>query len=51
MDIGVNRLSLVACGTEIDDLDDGTLEVLEQNILGFEIAMDQSGLVEQREAI
>lgn len=44
-------MSLVTSRTEIDNLDDGALEILEQNVFGFQIAVNQARLVEQCKTI
>ena len=51
LDIGVDGLALVARGPEIDDLDDGALEVLEEDVLGLQVAVDEPRLVQQGQAI
>ena len=44
-------MPLITGRSEIDNLDDRTLEIFEEDILGLEIAMDQPGLVQKRKAI
>jgi hypothetical protein len=51
LDISVHGLSLVTSRTEIDNFDDGALEVLEQNVFGFQITVNQAGLVEECKTI
>lgn len=51
MDVCVHCLSLVAGGAKIDDLDNGALEVLEENVLRLQITVNQLRLAEQCKTI
>jgi hypothetical protein len=44
-------LSFIAGRSEVDDLDDGALQILQQNVFWLQIAVDQSGLVEQGQPV
>ena len=51
MDVRVHCLPLIAGRSEINDLDDRTLEILEENVLGLQVTVDETRLVEQRKTI
>ena len=51
LDVRVYRLPFVACRSKINNFDDWTLEVLEKDILGLQIAVDQPRFVQQSEAV
>lgn len=44
-------MSFVACGSKVDDLDDGALQVFQENVLGLEIAMYQTRFVQESQAV
>jgi hypothetical protein len=44
-------LTLIASRPKVDDFDNGTLQVLQQDILGLQVAMYQSSLVQQTQPI
>lgn len=44
-------MSLIACGSKVDNFDDGALQVLQKNILGFQIAVYQARFVQEGQAI
>lgn len=44
-------MSFIACRSEIDDFNDWTFQILEQNVLRFQVAMYQPSLVEESKAI
>ena len=45
----MNRRSRVACGAKVDQLDGRRLQVLEQDVLGFQVAVADAHVREQRE--
>ncbi len=51
LDVRVYRLPFVAGRSKINNFDDWTLEILEEDILGLQIAVDQPRLVQQSEAV
>lgn len=51
LDVGVHCLTLVAGRSKINYLDDRAFEVLQQDVLRFQIAVDEAGLVEQGQAV
>lgn len=44
-------MTLVAGGAKVNNLDNRALEVFQQDVFGFEIAMNQPRLVEQRKPV